>query len=141
MCGECDRLRAEVRELREEIAEWERMGATERDNGAAEVIAAAFCMHPQESRLVKALMDSRNAVVSHHDLSERIGYAGSDKWYKDKRGLDVSARKDQLKVAAHRARKWLEQAGVFEAIVSVRSVGYMMTRQKAAEIEAVLDRE
>jgi len=140
MCPTCDKLRAEVRELREEIAEWERAAVNgDADNSASEVIAAVFKMHPQEARLVRALMDSRNAVVSHDDLSERMGYDGADRWHQDKRGVDVSSRRAQTKVVVHRARKWLEQGGVFESIVSIRSLGYMMTKQKAAETERLLE--
>lgn len=140
MCPTCDRLRAENRELREEIEEWERSAANGgADNSAAEVIAAVFKMHPQEARLVRALMDGRNAVISHDDLGERMGYTGIERWYQDKRGVDVSSKRDQIKVVVHRARKWLEQGGVFESIVSVRSLGYMMTKQKAAEIERMLE--
>lgn len=141
MCNECDRLRAEVRELREEIAEWERSGAGAGEIDTAEVISAAFQMLPQEGRLVRVLMDSRNTVVSHDDLSERIKYAGADRWYKGTRGEMVSSRQAQLKVIVHRARVSLSQSGIFDAIANIRGVGYIMTKQKAAEIQAVLDRE
>ena len=132
MCPTCDKLRAENRELREELAEYER-GSNMSERGDVALVAAAIKSLPQSAKLIVALMDAENRTVSAEILTEEIEYAGA--------GGEINrARKSEtyegnhLKVIVCRARRDLERAGVFDAIANVRGVGYIMPKTKAAEI-------
>lgn len=132
MCQTCDKLRAEIRELREELAEWER-GGNMTDSGDVALIAATIKCLPQSAKLISALMNAENRTVSAEILTEEIEYGGM--------GGDINrARKSEtyegnhLKVIVSRSRRDLERAGIFDAIANVRGVGYIMPKRKAQEI-------
>lgn len=137
MCQTCDKLRAEIRELREELAEWERLseegvsGVIDNDSG---LIAATIGVGPQEGRLISTMMLAASRTVSTHDLVRAMKYEGEDGEYEDSRGITRSHSRDQLKVVVCRARAALTRAGIHEAIHTIRCVGYIMPKRKAQEI-------
>lgn len=132
-CKSCEKLRAEIRELREELDEWERHDGGHDDGGVA-LIAQCLKSWPQPSRLILELMQASNRVVSKSFLVEALGYNGMGRDH-DRRGTDEDR---WLKVVVTKARRALEVVGIFDAIANVRGVGYIMPKQKAEEIRKVV---
>lgn len=133
MCRECDRLRAENRELREELEEWRSMDSVH-ERGDSAIIASRLKTRPQVSKLISVLVENENRVVGREFFVDALGYSGAGRDH-DRRGTDEDR---WLKVIVSWARRALESVGIFDAVANVRGRGYMMTKQKAAEVRAVV---
>lgn len=137
MCASCDRLitelRAELREVKEELEEWRR-GDDGSLNDEIAMIARTLKISPQSAKVVNELMSSPSRLVSTERLVEAMGYGGA--------GLDKgrwTLEGNALKVVMSMARKSLRDAGLHEAISNVWGRGYIMPRSKAVELRAILD--
>lgn len=133
MCVECDKLRAEIRELREELAEWRNQDSIH-ENGDAAIIAARLKTWPQVAKLIAILAENENRVVAREYFVEALEYAGAGRDH-DRRGTDEDR---WLKVIVSRARRALEGIGVFDAVGNVRGWGYIMTKEKARDVRRVV---
>lgn len=133
MCQTCDKLRAEIRELRDELAEWRNQDSVH-ENGDAAIIAARLKTWPQVAKLIAILAENENRVVSREYFVEALEYAGAGRDH-DRRGTDEDR---WLKVIASRARRALESIGVFDAVGNVRGRGYIMTKEKARDVRRVV---
>lgn len=133
MCPTCDRLRAELREVREELAEW-RMSEGESQNGDVAIIARVLKISPQSAKVVNELMSAPSRLVPTDRLVEAMDYGGL--------GMDKGRwtfEGNALKVVMSMARKGLREAGLPEAISNVWGRGYIMPRSKATELRAILE--
>lgn len=74
-CGECDRLRVQVRELKEEIAEWERTGGEIVDTSVND-LAKKIGTHLQPAKMLLALARARGKTVTNERMCDVIGYEG-----------------------------------------------------------------
>lgn len=131
-CPHCDRLRAEIRELKEELQEWER-GDPDSIDGNTALIARVLRTNPQPARIIHHLMTEASRVVSKEALIETLQYNGE--------GRDIGNRTDEdnaLKVIVSKSRRALESVGLFDAIGSVRGVGYIMPKSKANELARII---
>lgn len=130
-CGECDRLRRENRELREEIEEW-RSGV---DLGEDYVrLASIVPMNPQCSRIIVRMMQNPGHVVLSGELIETMHYRGEDRDLPD--GNTSSGR--ALMVIMSLSRRALERVGVNDALVNFRGLGYYITKDAATKVRALL---
>lgn len=129
MCQTCDKLRAEIRELREELAEWRNQESIH-ENGDAAIIAERLKTWPQVAKLIAILAENENRVVSREYFVDALGYAGEGRDH-DRRGTDEDR---WLKVIVSRSRRALEGIGVFDAVGNVRGRGYIMTKEKARAV-------
>lgn len=132
-CPHCDRLRAEIRELKEEIREWER-GDPDSIDGSSALIARELRINPQPARIIHHLMTEASRVVRKESLIETLQYNGC--------GRDIGNMTDEdnaLKVIVTKSRRALESVGLFDAIGSVYGVGYIMPKSKARELAKILE--
>lgn len=134
MCPTCDRLRAELREVKEELAEWRTNEADE--PGDVALIGRQLGLNPQPARIVSRLMASSSRVVAKEALIETMNYAGEGRDLGGYRGTDEGCA---LKVVITKARRGLESVGLFDAISNVVGVGYIMPKSKAVELRAILE--
>lgn len=135
MCASCDRLRAELREVKEELEEWRLRGEKEVDDRAA-LIQTALSATPQVSRVIDAMMDNPGRLIESHTLVDVLHYNG--------RGGDLPkyGTTDEgrlLKVIIFHARKTLERAGITSPIETIWGRGYSLSRDKAVELRAILE--
>lgn len=133
MCQTCDKLRAEIRELREELAEWRNQDSIH-ESGDAAIIATRLKTWPQVAKLIAILAENENRVVSREYFVEALEYAGAGRDH-DRRGTDEDR---WLKVIVSRARRALESVGVFDAVGNVWGQGYIMTKEKARDVRRVV---
>lgn len=134
MCVSCDRLRAELREVKEELEEW-RNNETD-EPGDIALIGRQLGLNPQPSRIVSRLMSAPSRIVTKEALIETMNYAGEGRDLGGYRGTDEGCA---LKVVITRARRGLESVGIFDAIANVVGVGYIMPKSKAFELRAILE--
>lgn len=121
-CGECDRLRKENRELREEIREWESSAVTTLEShrvrdylGGARPQCVSVCM---------ALCISGGRVVLAEDLIDGAGLS------------ENQSPRNSLQVAISHLRRSLRNKGLPGGeIKNMHGVGYVMSRAIAAEIK------
>ena len=133
MCVSCDRLRAELREVKEELAEW-KMREDDSVDGDIALISRTLKLPPQPARIVNELMSAASRVVTSEKLIESMDYGG--------RGGDKgrwTAEGNAMKVCLSMARKGLREAGLHDAISTVWREGYIMPKSKAVELRAILD--
>lgn len=133
MCRECDRLRAKNRELMEELEEWRNMDSVH-ESGDYITIAATLKTNPQPAKLISILAENENRVVGIDFFTDALQYSGMGGG-DDRRGTNEAR---WLKVVVAHARRALESVGIFDAVANVRGRGYLMTKQKAAEVRAVV---
>ena len=132
MCASCDRLRAELREVKEELAEWKRPPEiTDADRMAR--LKAALPMERQTAILLIRLHQSPGLVVENGELIELIGYKGEDRDLP--RGK--SDRVNALKVIVTKARRALEHIAIYDSIKFAYG-GYVMSREAAAAIRGLV---
>jgi len=122
-CDNCDRLRAEIRELKEEIAEWARVN---RDDRLAEKIRIRFCMTLQESCASAAMMGRPDMTFSIDRLCEHMGYDGLE----DGRSV--------VRTVLSRVRAKLKSHGLQVSVRNLHSEGYYITRADADAIKAAI---
>lgn len=131
-CPHCDRLRAEIRELKEELREWER-GDPDSIDGNTALIARVLRTNPQPARIIHRLMTEASRVVSKESLIETMRYGGE--------GRDAGNTTDEinaLKVVLSKSRRALESVGLFDAIGCVWGGGYIMSKSKANELARII---
>lgn len=133
-CDSCDRLRAQLREAREELAEWRRSDGSSL-NGDVWRIKRAFGINPQPAIIINALMRDAGRVVTNDALVEAMGYAGEGREPVKGQADDRLA----LQVVICKARSALRAEGLHEAISNVHHTGYIMPRTKAAEITKIIE--
>lgn len=76
-CGECDRLRRENRELREELEEW-RSSDGEVVDTRIQDIGRKLNVRPQAVKMALILMRSPGEAMTHDRLARAIGYEGDN---------------------------------------------------------------
>lgn len=136
MCPTCDRLRAELREAKEELAEWQSHGGDNSSDGEVALLSKVMRVSPQPARIVSELMAASSRVVSKGHLIDSMGYDGEGREHPERGQTDEG---NALKVVVTQARRGLESVGLFDAIANVRGVGYIMPKSKAVELRAILE--
>lgn len=135
MCPSCDRLRAELREVKEELAEW-KMGSPSVDGDKWAFLASTIGLAPQPAKIVSALMESPSQPVMKDTMFELMEYGGMGRDFIHSGHTDEGRA---LSVIVTHARRRLESFGIHDAIKNVRGVGYIMPRSKAVELRAILE--
>lgn len=132
-CDNCDRLRREVRELKEELAEWQAGSSFEAENTTeVDLIRAKFRVRPQTAKIISALLSRPGKVVSHDLLVQAASCGGAvdgDKYPSRTGPLAV------LRIAVAQARKAITFRNT---IINVKERGYMIPVEKADALNAVL---
>lgn len=76
-CDECVRLRAQIRELKEELAEW-RGGNDDVLDTRAQDYAKKLGVRTQSAKMLSVLLDNAGKAISNDRLAEEIGYDGEN---------------------------------------------------------------
>lgn len=76
-CVNCERLKREIRELKEEIEEWEAYDGEVVDSEAHD-LSRKIGVRPQAAKLLITLMDAPGQTISVDRLARAIGYEGDD---------------------------------------------------------------
>lgn len=76
-CANCERMKREIRELREELEEWRLMDGEVVDSKVHD-LAKNLRVRPQAAKLLMALMASPGQTVPVDRLARAIGYDGDD---------------------------------------------------------------
>lgn len=132
-CGECEKLRAEVRELREELSEWERSGGG--DETRVNLIRARLRLRPQPSKILDALMDRPGAVVSMDTLINRSDAGGT---LRDDAMPSRGGPLQSVRVNVARVRAALSDKGIHGAVSNVHGEGYVIAKAAAEKVRGVL---
>lgn len=74
-CVNCERLKREIRELREELEEWRLMDGEVADVDAND-LAAKIGAYPQTAKLILALARAKGSTLSNDRTVMAIGYQG-----------------------------------------------------------------
>lgn len=104
------------------------------ESGDYITIAATLKTNPQPAKLIAILAENENRVVGIDFFTDALQYSGC-RGGDDRRGTNEAR---WLKVVVAHARRGLEGVGIFDAVSNVRGRGYLMTKQKAAEVRAVV---
>lgn len=136
MCATCDKLRAELREAREEIKEWQKGSTSESEAEHWVFVASAIGLAPQPAKIVTALMDNPSKPVLKDTMFDLMEYGGMGRDFIHSGHTDEGRA---LSVIVTHARRKLEMFGIHDAIKNVRGVGYIMPRSKAVELRAILE--
>lgn len=131
-CDSCDRLRAQLREALEELAEWRR-GDDADDNVSS--LRRVFGLERQGAIIMDRLMRASGCVVHKDALIEAMQYRGEDRHLPGSKPDNVAA----LHVVVCKAKGVLRRSGIFEAVVNIPATGYIMPRTKAAEIRKIME--
>lgn len=129
-CDECVKLRATIRELREELAEYEKFDDAE--SPLVLNLMKALRLRPQSAKILAALLARAGKVVSTELLIESADYEGEASNTNDRRfralvGVNIS-----------RIRRGLEDAKIMGGIVTYYARGHMLTKEAAEKIRALL---
>lgn len=129
-CGECDTLRRQVRELREELAEFQKYEDSE--SPLVFSLKKALRLRPQSAKILAALMDRQDKVVKVDlliDASEYEGEAGNpnDRRFRAIIGVNLA-----------RIRRSMEDARIEGAVQTFYGNGYMISKSVADQVRALL---
>lgn len=129
-CAECARLRATIREIREELAEYEKFDDSE--DPLVLNLMNALRIRPQSAKVLAALLDRAGKVVSTELLIDAADYEGEASNMNDRRfraliGVNIS-----------RIRRGLEDAKIMGGIVTYYARGHMLTKDAAEKIRVLL---
>lgn len=117
-------LRAEVRELREELEEWRRFSDARPDTLRVYKWRQILKCHPQGLKVGMILADAPGRFFPTHDLHDRI---------------TESAKSEKLvTVAVWRLRKALAAHGLRNCVRNEYATGYYMTREGAKAVKALV---
>lgn len=133
MCPTCDRLRAENRELREELAEYQNR-VDETLDGEVAIISHAMNLPPQAARFVAILAKSAGRVVTSDVLIDSLEYGGTGEFTDKGETRDIK----QVHVLMSRVRSGLARVGITNATKSVYGVGQIMTEDAARRVRALV---
>lgn len=133
-CDECDALRRQLREAREEIAEYE--AATDSgDTARINALRIKLRIRPMTAKVIDTLMDKPGMLTRLDYIVERTEAGGkrSDTMPPSRRGpLGV------VRTNISWARKALVEKGIRGGIVNMHGEGYTMTKEAARAVEALL---
>jgi len=128
-CDSCDRLKRQVRELKEEIAEWDR---TENNESLADKLRLRFRLRPQAAYTLAAMIERPGRVFSKQAIIQHIGYDGSPMETK-RDGEDQSVRTNISWV-----RSGLKYAGLDVEVRNIHAQGYLISKEDAEKVRALL---
>lgn len=113
-CAECEKLRKQVRELKEEIAEWERSDA---DFNPVKVLRwMRKPASPQTVALSVSLANAGGRILTTDELAQSMGAHKT---------MDPA---NSVRVHVARARRCLEYKGYGQSIFNQYGVGFFMDR-------------
>jgi len=130
-CDNCDRLRRQVRELTEEIKEYEASGHTD-DDLFVRRLAKTIGIKPQAAKILSLLMDHPGRLTSTDLLIEAAEYEGEATNPNDRRF------KSAICVNISSIRRRLESKSIHKAIENFYGTGYVLSKEAAAKIRALL---
>lgn len=128
-CDNCERLRREIRELKEEIAEW---GKVENNEALSDRLRIRFRLRPQAALALAAMLERPGRVFSVQALIQHIGYNGNPMDTK-RNGEDQSVRTNISWV-----RLGLMDARLGVHVRNIQRQGYMISKEDAEKIMAAL---
>ena len=128
-CVNCERLKREIRELREELDEW---GLVENNETLADKIRTRFRLRPQAAYTLAAMIERPGRVFSREAIIQHIGYNGSPMDTK-RNGEDQSVRTNISWV-----RLGLKDARLDVEVRNVHGQGYLITKEDAEKVRAAL---
>ena len=130
-CDNCDRLRRQVRELTEEIKEYEASGHTD-DDLSVRRLAKTLRIKPQAAKILAALLDRPGRLTSTDLLIEAAEYEGeatnpNDRRFKAAIGMNISS-----------IRRGLESKSIYGGIENFYGTGYVLKKEAAEKVKALL---
>ena len=128
-CNNCERLNREIRELREELAEW---GRVEKNETLADKLRKRFRLRPQASHVLAELVTRPDRVFGRDAMIQHMGYTGSP----------METVRDGEDQAIRNAITWIRNALKDERLdVTIRNIygaGYLVSKADAAVIRAAV---
>lgn len=133
MCATCDDLRRQLREEREELAEWARAKPVAPDDGLTLERLHRWCTRLKTpkgpTRLVIALADASPRVLTPEALLEIARSDGDG---------EVWNERNMVRVYVWRARRGLAAAGLSGALETVWGAGYVVPADQASRLKAAM---
>ena len=129
-CAECDRLRAEVADLREQLAAWEDYDRAAPDADRIARWQDAFGVSAQTVRVLMALADAKGRVVSREHLvtvTRRLPDAKA-----------TDPHRTLAQVLVWKVRRRLDGLGLGGGIETYRGLGYIMAEGLRQRILAMV---
>ena len=120
-CDNCARLTRELREAREELAEY-RDALPDTEDHRVVLIAKRLGIQPQGGRMAAEMADRNGRICTTELLGELIGYGGEG-YVGDPGRLMTGV----VRVNISRLRKALERAGCPGAVVNYHGTGYALS--------------
>lgn len=130
-CGECDRLRRENRELKEEIAEYGK-SMIEGQSPLAFTIKTRLSLRPASAKVLACLIENAGRVVSNRALATAADYSGEATNPNDSRAMSA------VGVAITHCRRALEDVGIYRVIHTFYGEGRTISKEDAAKVRALL---
>lgn len=132
MCERCDRLAAELAQMKDELAEWRRQASEESSvvvhGEVRDRWSRTLRLPPMLSQAVILLVEREGRAVGY----EAIARATSRHYG------DLAAPSTSAKVTVHKVRRAMKAAGVSDGIETVWGVGYRMRPNAAAALRRVV---
>lgn len=132
-CGECDRLRAQVRDLKDELSEWERMRGG--DETRVNLLRSRLRLRPQPAKILDALMDRPGMVVSLDTLIDRSDAGGT---LPDDAMPSRGGPLQSIRVNIARVRAALMDKRIVGGVVNVRGEGYVLDKRAAEQVRGII---
>jgi len=129
-CNECDRLRRENRELREELHEYR--ATVDGEDPLAFNLKVRFRLRPQQARVLAALVKNPGRIMNNLTLVDASGYVGEEN-NPDKHRAQKSLRPMISQISRH-----LEDARLFDVIQTFYGQGRMISTSDAERIRAMM---
>lgn len=132
-CVQCETLQRDLREAREELAEWR---ARERDDGPSETRLEAWCtaldLRPRATAMIMVMADRPDRVCKPHFLLSAT--------LRKDRYVDAGRASEQNLVAAHlsQARRRLRAIGLPYVLQTAWTGGYRISRADAQRLKALV---
>lgn len=131
-CDECDRLRKQVRELKEEIAEYEADTLDDSEDPMPMRLTQTFRIRPQSARILWAMMKKPGRVLSMDALAHASEYHG------DTTNPNDRAFKQSTRTNISRIRRGLESRQIFGGVQNSYGRGFLLTKEAAVRIAEIL---
>jgi len=123
---ELERLRVRVRELEEELAEWEKFGEMDR-NERIHQWRRSLGVLPQVAHVAMILCESPGRFKNTDDLHDAIVAS------------EESQSRHVVSVAISRLKKRLRARGITDAVHNEYGHGYMITPEGARQVRALVE--
>lgn len=129
-CSECDSLRRQVRELKEELAEFQKYD--DADSPLVFELKKALRLRPQSAKILAALMERQDKVVKVDLLIDAAEYEGEAGNPNDQRFRAI------IGVNLARIRRGMEDARIDGSVQTFYGHGYMISKAVADQVRALL---